>query len=341
MIPTSVSRALPTLVSGALYGRWETLAASTGNSGHIDWHAWRLAGEARRAPGTVNLAPSPGGGPGPLSIEVGLYAGTNERVLAVRSALEPIAHELALAVVHGSLGSNEEIAYSDFDALVVLKDECVCDAARLRHVAKALTHAQRFMVAQDPLQHHGWFALAESDFERWPEGYLPVAVLQHAQSLLGPANLSLSCQPIELPEVQLRRFCAELKQSLLRGRWRSNLFATKAVLSQFMLVPALHGQARTGRGVWKGDSFALARATFTEAGWEAMERVSAIRRAWERFAPRPLEPDDPRAGVSHYRARKRRYFPGNADLLGQLSDELVHSMTDFLGTLAESGTAAR
>ena len=93
------------------------------------------------------------------------YTGSNRYALGMKEYLAAnLAGELFDVLVHGSLGTGEEIAYTDFDALVILKDQVFDSPGRLRNVAMKLSRARRFMYEFDPLQHHGWFVLVGSSF---------------------------------------------------------------------------------------------------------------------------------------------------------------------------------
>ena len=47
-----------------------------------------------------------------------------------------------------------------------------------------------------------------------------------------------------------------------------------------MLLPALYVQARDRRGIYKKESFDLARVDFDSADWAIMDEVSEIRTNW-------------------------------------------------------------
>lgn len=115
-----------------------------------------------------------------ISISIEPCRTTFESVHNIKLWLEKyVKDDIYLAILHGSLGTTEVVPYSDFDALVIIKDEVLHDIHRLSHVALRLFQARRFMYAQDPLQHHGWFVLPEQALSSWPEDYLPVEVLRH------------------------------------------------------------------------------------------------------------------------------------------------------------------
>ncbi len=202
-----------------------------------------------------------------------------------------LADEIACCILHGSLGSGEVVPYSDFDALVVIHDEVFADPIRLGSVAWKLFLARRFMYEQDPLQHHGWFALPEAAFDAWPEDYLPVEVIRHGRLLAGDGPRTLTLRPAG-NAARLHAVFDRIAQSTLADiasdRWRRNLHAFKSLLSKIMLMPALYVGGRDGRGVFKRDSFALARSDFPEETWGIMRKVSAIREDWPTVRlPRP------------------------------------------------------
>jgi len=187
------------------------------------------------------------------------------------------------AYVHGSLGTYEEIAYSDFDALVILKDEVCKSSKRLAEVAQKLNRARSIMLDFDPLEHHGWFVLTESDLKFYCNAYFPIELFKYAKSMLNDKGLDL--------EINLRESCSETRevfekmadgiiQEVKNRRFPENMFQLKHLMSRFMLLPAFYVQAKTGKGIWKKDSFELARSDFVAADWAIMDEVSEIRMNW-------------------------------------------------------------
>jgi len=220
----------------------------------------------------------------PVSFRVPIYSGTNTHVCRMRDYLtRHLSQDLYGAYVHGALGSYEEISYSDFDALVILRHHVLRDPQRLARVARQLDRAQAIMLAQDPLQHHGWFVLTEFDLRCYCEAYFPSVLFQYAKALLPEKG-----QDVLLTTRNSRREIYEAFRSLSdtvasrieTGRHPRNLCELKGLLSQFMLLPALYVQVRDGRGVWKADSFDLAKRDFQPEEWLSMESVSRIRRDW-------------------------------------------------------------
>jgi hypothetical protein len=221
----------------------------------------------------------------PVTIRIARYAGTNPHVLRMKERLEQeMTEDLFGAYVHGSLGTGEDAPYSDFDALVILNQAATASPRRMAAVARKLFAASRIMFQCDPLQHHGWFVLTEEDLARYPRTYFPLELFQHSRSLLSSQGNVLTVTLDDRPADFITPF-SSLARSLLgklnRERLPRNLHELKALLSQFMLLPALYYQARHGKAVFKRDSFAEVRRDFDPKEWAIMDEVTAIRSAWQ------------------------------------------------------------
>jgi hypothetical protein len=211
------------------------------------------------------------------------YAGRCAAALDMQSFLgRELSGDLVGAYVLGSIGTDEVVAYSDFDAVVIIREEVFNDPRRLAAVGSALSRARRIMHRHDPLQHHGWFILRENDLLRYPEEYLPLAVLRRGKSLLPREPHMLTIRPSRPTSMAapFQRLAEGLLRRIGSGQMPRDSFALKGFLSQVMLLPALYVQARDQRGVFKQDSFALARRDFTSDEWRIMDLVSGIRMEW-------------------------------------------------------------
>lgn len=219
-----------------------------------------------------------------FTVSVPAYTGANSHVLRMRDYLTThLRQDLHCAYVHGSLGTCEEVAYSDFDALAILRTETVRDPRRLAFAARHLSRALRVMLRCDPLQHHGWFVLSEADLLLYPESYLPLDSLRFARALLPETGHVLRIRRNPRDEPAVERLTNTLSALIARMDERQpprNLYALKGFLSQIMLLPALYVQARDGRGVFKRSSFALASSDFAPEVWHVMNEITAIRQDW-------------------------------------------------------------
>ncbi len=211
------------------------------------------------------------------------YPFNNKQVIELGIFLQRnLKEDLAGAYVHGSAGTNELVAYSDLDALVIIKDEVFKDANRIREVALKLKEAENYMYQLDPLQHHGWFVLSESDLIQYDNSYLPAELLPFSKSILlnGIKNIELLVNKENKTDSTFEDVCKSVGRKIAKLNCPSTLYELKNLLSEFMLLPSLYVQARDGKSVFKKFSFDIARADFEKQDWEIMNEVSAIRKNW-------------------------------------------------------------
>src|SRR5262245_25938389 len=150
-----------------------------------------------------------------LRLEIEPYSRRHPQVLEMQEYLRHHLEEsLAEAVVHGSLGTGEEMAYSDFDALVVLRDVVFDSSSLLVYTARRLHAARSIMYRMDPLQHHGWFVLAESHLKQYPVTYFPPELFAWSRSLLyaGGRSLDIRVSPGHDFVSPCRRLCRSLEK---------------------------------------------------------------------------------------------------------------------------------
>jgi predicted nucleotidyltransferase len=224
----------------------------------------------------------------PEEIQIPYSAGKNKYVIRMIEALEPLEDDLLGAYIHGSLGTYEEITYSDFDALVVIRDSALESEDRLSRLAIKLGSLQKIMLQHDPLQHHGWFVLVETDFSFYCDAYFPRELFRHAKSMLQNHGTKIQITTRDSSVESLDIFmslCNSISLRIDRGDYPRALYELKSLLSEVMLLPALYIQLRDGNAVYKKYSFDLARADFTENSWEIMDRISAIRAGWNYAVP--------------------------------------------------------
>lgn len=227
-----------------------------------------------------------------LSVQVDKYTGKNTHVLKMMKYLgQHFKDDLVGAYVHGSLGTYEETAYSDFDALVILKNNVFESSKLLAKVAMKLNTARSIMFDYDPLQHHGWFVLTEVDLKYYCNAYFPIELFKHAKSLFDDMGLELEIALRESGS-EARKAFEKMANAIIRNienrQYPTNVYQLKGLLSQFMLLPALYVQAKHGKGIYKKESFGVARSDFGSADWAIMDEVSEIRAGWS-YGISPLQ----------------------------------------------------
>ncbi len=216
-------------------------------------------------------------------LNIPFYDGKNEFVREMIEALKPLSPYIHSAYIHGSLATGEEIPYSDFDALIVFRDSLFENRATLSRTAAGINGLRYYMHRQDPIQHHGWFALSEIDLMDYHEDFLPVATLKKAKRIF-PAEqeeLVLNVNPGADFKKPLYRLCKSIERKLVNGPDKYNLYSLKAILSEFMMLPSLYVQARHKKGVFKKESFNEMRQDFSPEDFAVMDLVSSIRSKWK------------------------------------------------------------
>lgn len=265
------------------------------------------------------------------------YNGTNEIALKISEYLNETAGDQLLgAYVHGSIGNSEEVPYSDFDGIVILKSSCFVNKEVLFRVVKALKETAHMMLKMDPLQHHGWFVLCEKDLLDYPEYYFPHELFLHAACLFGNSHLTIHLRAAGYHNEFMKGF-NHLSDSILNKigskKFLENRYGFKNLLSEFMLLPAVYFQAKTGKGIFKKLSFELLRK---EQGimHGIMDEVSAIRETWEYKAPeefmRKLNSEGPYS--SH---RRTKLISGKLPyhLTNKFDDQMLVKMKDLVKDL--------
>ena len=185
--------------------------------------------------------------------------------------------------IHGSLGVDEKINYSDVDAFVIIKGEVFQNPRRLARTAYKLNKALRYFHKIDPLQHHGWFVIAEIELGNYPQTYFPAELFKYAKSLFPGKGLTfkLSVDPERQDyEIPFFNLAIGLRYQLENEDYPGNMYQLKGLLSRFMLLPALYCQAKNRKGIFKKSSFDEARKDFSPSDWSIMDEVSEIRLGW-------------------------------------------------------------
>lgn len=229
----------------------------------------------------------------PASVEQNLmikpYEGTNQTAISLRNcALSQIKEDIEDIIIHGSIADETTCHYSDFDCLIILKDDVLQSVQRLSRLAAKLWKWQKLMLKTDLLQHHGWFVVFSSDFKCWDQTYLPAEALACSKSLLQKKEyeLKIFTNPIEDFKTPFLKLCNELLAITDLKISRMNSYEIKTFISRFFLMPALYYQARYKKGVYKKDSFSLAKNDFAENTWKPVKELSLLRLEWQQaFSP--------------------------------------------------------
>ncbi len=137
------------------------------------------------------------------------------------------------------------------------------------------------MLEFDPLQHHGWFAMSESDLNNYPKTYLPPEVFPYCCSLTDSVELHITFPEENPADNSFFKLVNSLTKQLHSKYTPVNLFFVKSILSEFMMLPTLFIQQKTKTGIYKKLSFEKTRNYFTDKEWKVMDEVSDIRKNWD------------------------------------------------------------
>lgn len=271
------------------------------------------------------------------NVTVHLYNGNNPSVKYLSSYLaHHISKDIFGCYVHGSMGTYDNINYSDFDALIILKDEVFEDKKRLRHALKHLLISQKFFFEFDPLQHHGWFVMSEKNLKNYPLLFFPPELFSFAKSLFdNGTDFIINYNSAVDFRKPLFNLISAIERSLRKDLSSYNMFQLKSLLSEFMLIPAFYMQAKTNSGIYKKLSFIEASKDFAEQEWKVMNDVSAIRNVWIVDLK-----EDERLKLSGIGYKNRKYAKENSPKLNNsfkklFNKTLVEDMNRFLKLVSD------
>lgn len=216
-----------------------------------------------------------------IQINIPPYQGNHKTILKIRNYIEEnMSADVVAVYLHGSTGTNELINYSDFDGILILKDECLANSNRIKRIALEIQDTFDLMLQLDPLQHHGWQLFSESDMLHFDDASFPTELFRHATTLYGKTEVLIK---LNSASADYSKPFNSLSNSILKRTAEKcpvTLFEVKILLSEFMLLPALFIQAKEQRGIFKKESFPAAAKYFTSEDWQIMYEVSDIRANW-------------------------------------------------------------
>jgi len=233
-------------------------------------------------------------------------------------------------IVHGSVATNEVIAYSDFDGLLVVKDSFVSS----EKLVSFKNESMKLILKFDPLQHHGWFQIKESDLGDYPESYLPVSTLKHSK-LIYPIVDSLNFNLDVLRTIDYKSSLEGVLnqfEARIQNQWKpSNVYELKSILSQIMLIPCLYYSAVNNDGIFKRESFNAVKENFNEKEWMPIKISSQIRLNWN-ISLNPLQGFLLRQSKPFLRKVVKKYLAPkiDSDIKRLLNDEFYENLSTLI-----------
>jgi hypothetical protein len=194
--------------------------------------------------------------------------------------------------LHGSLSTLDYVrGYSDFDTLLILRQEVAADVDALMECRRWILRSLPFLHGVDPLQHHGHLVLAEQDLSFYPQPYFPFVLFQYAKTFFQDSNILVFQERDSTLERQnaLWRFCQTVRRAFCCGEVFRSLYEWKAFIQSVVLLPAIYLQA-VGEYTYKKFSFEKAAKDFNEQQWRIIQKATILRCEWKavRMLPWPI-----------------------------------------------------
>jgi hypothetical protein len=231
-------------------------------------------------------------------------------------------------IVHGSIANEDEIAYSDFDGLLILKGGAT--ESPLFH--EFIKVSQKIILKFDPLQHHGWFMIKESELNSYPEHYLPSLVLESSRLIWPKKPMRLTVQSSEESDFikPFSHLSSHVLGKVKRG-WRpTNMYQLKSFLSEVMLLPCLFMTAMDQKPVLKELSFEAAEKRFPHLNWSSVQAASLIRSSWA-YHLNPIQKLVMRQPGRFWRkVTEKKIAPAIPKAMGQVLDEAFYTQLSEL-----------
>jgi predicted nucleotidyltransferase len=208
-------------------------------------------------------------GTGKMTLTVEPYNGSNPFVKKISGFLgSHLKEDLVCAAVHGSLATGEEIPFSDFDGLLILKDQVFTDRERIQRVARTIRKSMRLLYNFDP-----------------PQTYFPVELFRLSRAIFPENAVELEIHLRSTEKIDwLSPFLSLTREVIKKAQKKNehrNLYVLKGFLSQVMLLPALYYQAKNKIGIPKKMSFEYSSRDFTKDCWRIMDDIAKIRKEWQ------------------------------------------------------------
>jgi hypothetical protein len=158
-------------------------------------------------------------------------------------------------------------------------------------------YAYRYLLAIDPLQHHGFLCCSAFDLDQYPGYYLPIEVLELSKSFMGAEVITVRtvdtvAQEIQafFNRIQFYKQVAEtgiLKHHAYQGEYLlsdyrnagNGLYQFKYLLNNVAIIPSYYFGA-LGEPTYKRDAIERIKRSLSATSLATLEKVSYVRTAW-------------------------------------------------------------
>jgi len=202
-------------------------------------------------------------------------------------------------LLHGSLASNDYVDdWSDLDTWVVLNDSKLKLVKDLEFLFYFFKDLNNHIFEIDPLAHHGFITLLESDLYNYGNDIMPIEVLREAKSFIGDDNIGYDMK--DTSKLEIKRLL-HIKKLFLnfnsKGIFESHakndryltidminnnigMYQLKYIISLIASIPSLY-LSSINKPVYKRDSFKNFTAEFGK--FKILEKVTYIRDNFHKY----------------------------------------------------------
>jgi len=265
-----------------------------------------------------------------------LYTGSSWLIKELRELItRKFSHMFVAVVAHGSVASDEVMSYSDFDGLLIVKDKWL----GTKELAIFRRESMKIILRFDPIQHHAWFEIKESDLTCYPEDYLPSIILQNSK-LIFPSSLNLELNILLKENPDFNRILIPMLNQFERrisNNWKpKNMFQLKSFMSQIMLVPSLYYSATENKAILKRDSFDAVRSHFSNEEWTPIAVATQIRNDWY-YKLNPIQKIILKRPEKFFRQLTKKYFAPkvSANLASRLDEDFFENLEKLISKIKE------
>lgn len=190
-----------------------------------------------------------------------------------------LGHHLQGVYLHGSLSTKDYVTEcSDVDILIILSREAFVDPEKIVQIRKIIIKAAYQSVLIDPLQHHGFFILCESDLKYFPVSFFPLELFQFSTILYNKEKI-LRFSVRDDTALRRRKFlyAAMVARSYyIRHRPPRTAFEWKTFFQIQLILPCLFLQLG-GKCLYKREAIPHLRTLCPKIPWDVIETATRLR----------------------------------------------------------------
>ena len=183
----------------------------------------------------------------------------------------------------GSYATFDYSDWSDIDMVLIISDDVFKEKDKLKRLHFFILNQQDFFTLCDPLQHHGFFIITESEMKAYPQIYMPFEVYKRGVSFFNMEELTFyerGCEDeIKYSINEIISYIQNIND-LVEKQKKISAFEWKAYLSGILLLPCLYLQSRD-KPHYKKDALRVVCNYFDEKSCELIKTVTEIRVQWK------------------------------------------------------------